>query len=110
MSIIPNGTIEVRQKTVGGIDTTTGYAAKPSEATWGDPIPCQYLPQQYNALATTGNGEHVTEQEYEILLDEQPFSGKQVRLTDTATGEVLGAFSVKQIEPLWAVCQIRLVV
>ena len=44
---------------------------------------------------------------YTVLIDEQPFDGEQVRLTDR-NGRRVGDFSVQRIEPLEAVCQIRL--
>lgn len=104
--IIQNGAIQVKRKTVSGIDPETGYAWKPSAVDWGQPIPCQYLVNSYDTLATVNN-EHVTLASYQVLIDEQPFDGQQVRLTDSE-GKVLGDFSIIQIEPLRAVCEIRL--
>lgn len=104
--IIQNGTIQIKRKTVSGIDPETGYARKPSAVDWDQPIPCQYLVNSYNALAIVNN-EHVTAATYQVLIDEQPFDGQQVRLMDSE-GKVLGDFSIKQIEPLRAVCEIRL--
>ena len=90
--IIPNGTIEVKQKTCGGIDPETGYARRSSDVVWSDPIPCQTL---------------TTSASYSVLIDEQPFDGEQVRLKDSQ-GKVIGEFSIIQIEPLDAVCEIRI--
>lgn len=105
--IIPNGAIQIKRKTSGGgIDPETGYAARPTSVDWDLPIPCQYVVNKYNALATSNN-EHITSASYAVLIDEQPFDGKQVRLTDSE-GNVLGEFSITQIEPLRAVCQIRI--
>ena len=107
--IIPNGTIQIKQKTSGGgIDPETGYAKRPASVDWNEPIPCQYVVNKYNALATSNN-EHITSASYAVLIDEQPFEGQQVRLMDSG-GKVLGEFSIIQIEPLEAVCQIRIYV
>lgn len=103
--IIPNGTIEVKTKTAGGINLQTGYPVKSSEVSWGDPIECQYLVNKYNALALT-EGEHYTAASYAVLIEEQPFTAEQVRLKDRE-GNTIGEFSVIQIEPLEAVCEIR---
>ena len=37
--IIPNGTIEFKEKAPGGIDPATGYPSKPKTASWSEPIP-----------------------------------------------------------------------
>lgn len=108
--IIENGTIEVKRKTAGGIDPETGYPVKSSEVSWGDPIGCQYSANKYNKLGKV-NGEHFTLAQYSILIDEQPFEGvEQIRLTDNRTGKSLGEFSVMEVEPLEAVCQLRILV
>lgn len=105
--IIQNGTIQIKEKVGGGIDPKTGHPIRPN-ASFGDAIACQYLPNKYNTLATS-KGEHFTQAEYQVLLDDdgQPFTAEQIRLTDRS-GKVLGEFSVMQIEPLEAVNQIRL--
>ncbi len=105
--IIPNGTIQVkRKKGNGGVNPDTGYAVRPSAAEWGDPIPCQYIAEKYNALALS-DGEHVTAAEYTVLIDEQPFSGRQLRLADS-NGETVGEYSVIRVQPLGAVCEIKI--
>jgi len=103
--IIANGTIEVKTKTAGGIDSDTGYAVKSANVGWGNPIECQYLVNKYNALAHT-QGEPYTSASYAVLIEEQPFEAEQIRLKDKG-GKVIGEFSVIQIEPLEAVCEIR---
>lgn len=105
--IIPNGTIQIKRKTSGGgINPETGYANRPASVDWDTPIPCQYVVNRYNALALSDN-EHITSASYAVLIDEQPFEGQQARLMDSE-GKVLGEFSIIQIEPLEAVCEIRL--
>lgn len=107
--IIENGTIELKQKTSGGgIDPKTGYPVKPASVSWSDPIPCQYSANKYDNLGRV-NGEHFTTAEYTILIEEQPFDTEQIRLKDR-TGKVIGEFSVIQVEPLEAVCELRILV
>lgn len=104
--IIQNGTIEVKRKTGGGIDPETGYPQKPGSVAWGDPIPCQYSANKRNNLGRV-NGEHFIVAQYEILIEQQPFAAEQVRLIDRA-GCIIGEFSVMQVEPLDAVCELRI--
>ena len=105
--IIANGTIEVKHKTDGGFDPVTGYP-KQSKASWGEPIQCQYMPVKHNKLAKS-NGEPVTLATYTVLIEEQDFNAEQIRLKDRA-GNIIGEFSIMQIEPLEAVCEIRIMV
>lgn len=105
--IIENGTIEVKQKTAGGIDQETGYPIK-SSFDWGEPIPCQIIVNNYNAQSVNNN-EHVTSAAYTLLIDEQVFDAEQIRITNKY-GKNLGEFSVKSIEQLEAVCQIKILV
>lgn len=108
--IITNGTIEVKRKTAGGIDPETGFPVKSSEVSWGNPIDCQYTVNKYNKLGKV-NGEHFTVAQYSILIEEQPLGEfDQIRLTDSLTGKSLGEFSVIQVEPLEAVCELRIMV
>lgn len=106
--IIQNGTIEVKQKTGGGIDPETGYPQKPGVVGWGCPIPCQYSANKWNNLGRV-NGEHFTVAQYEILIEQQPFAAEQVRLKNLA-GDIIGEFSIMEIEPLEAVCELRILV
>ena len=105
--IIPNGTIEITQKTCGGIDPETGYPKRSSDVVWGEPIPCQTLTNKYNALALSKEGNPIISASYAVLIDEQHFEGEQVRLKDRQ-GKVIGEFSIIQIEPLEAVCETRI--
>lgn len=106
--IIENGTIEPKLKTVGqpAIDPSTGHAVRPTDEGWGDPIPCQYVPVTYNQLRRV-NGEPATEAKYQVFIEEQPFDAEQLRLKD-CSGSVVGEFSVIQLEPLAAVCELRI--
>lgn len=110
--IIANGTIEIKEKQLDGcgIDPETGFPRKPSAVNWGNPVPCQYYANKYDNLGRA-NGEHFKIAEYTVLIAEQPhpFAAEQLRLKDSK-GEVIGEFSVIQIEPLRAVCEIRILI
>lgn len=105
--IIPNGSIEIKQKTSGGIDLVSGYAKRSSDVAWSEPIPCQILTNKFNALALSKHGNPITSASYAVLIDERPFIGEQVRLKD-GQDNIIGEFSIIQIEPLEAVCEIRI--
>ena len=75
---------------------------------WGEPIECQYSANKYDHLGKS-TGEHFTVASYSVLIAEQPFTAEQVRLKDR-DGNVLGEFSVMQVEPLEAVCELRILI
>jgi len=107
--IIENGTIEIKYKTVKGIDAETGFPAVSEDITWGGPIPCQWQTTRYSNLGQSEAG-NVTVAHYSILIEsEKAFTGEQIRLRDNY-GNVLGEFSVIQVEILSAVCQLRITV
>jgi hypothetical protein len=108
--IIENGTIQFKAKTVTvAIDPATGYPVKPSGVSWSAPIPCQYTPNSYSNLGRV-NGEHFTSASYTVLVDEQALpDSEQLKLAD-CNGKELGTFSVISIEPLTAVCEIKILV
>ena len=106
--IIQNGTIELKQKTGGGIDPETGYPIKPTVGDWSLPIPCQYYPNKYNNLGKV-NGMNFKTASYTILIEEQPFNNEQIRLK-TLDGNTVGEFSVISVEPLDAVCELKILV
>lgn len=105
--IISNGTIEIKSKNGGGIDPQTGFPT-PASASWGEPIQCQYKANRYNKLGRV-QGEHFTAAHYEVLIEEQPFEAEQVRLKNRS-GETLGEFSIMEVEPLEAVCELRILI
>lgn len=105
--IIVNGTIEVKRKAGGGLDPVTGYPQK-ADSSWGEPIPCQYIPNKHDKLGVV-NGGHFTVATYTVLIEEREFDAEQIRLKDRA-GAILGEFSIMQVEPLEAVCEIRLMI
>lgn len=106
--IIENGSIEIKDKVAAGINPDTGYPTKPSDVSWGTPIPCQYSANRYNNLGQV-NGEHFRTAEYSVLIEAQPFDAEQIRLKDRC-GNVVGEFSIISAEPLEAVCQIRILI
>ena len=106
--IIPNGTIQVKRKTAGGIDPATGYPVAPT-AEWGEPVPCQWAANKFDRLGRVG-GEHFTVASFSVLIEWRPLGGvEQVRLRDLA-GRELGEFSIMSVEPLEAVGQLRIMV
>lgn len=108
--IIENGTIEFKEKTAGKIDPETGYPTKPTAVGWGEPIPCQFLPNNRNNLGRV-NGERFTTATYTVLLEEQELpESEQIRLMDR-DGKNLGEFSlIAPPEYLEAVGEIRLLI
>lgn len=106
--IIQNGMIEFRITKGGGLNPETGYPVTPSSPSYSESIPCQFKANRYNSLGVV-NGEHYTIARYEILIEEQPVQSEQIRLKDMS-GKEIGTFSIIQVEPLEAVCQIRILV
>lgn len=108
--IIPNGTVEFKEKSPSKIDIETGYPAKPIGVRWGMPIPCQFLPNDRNNLGKV-NGERFTTANYTILIEEQPLpDSEQLRLKDS-NGKVLGEFSLIALpESLEAVGEIKILI
>ena len=104
--IIQNGFIEIKRTTGCGLDPETGYPVKPSSVAWGEPVPCQFKAKKFNQLGII-KGEHFTVASYEILIEEQPVPSEQVRLKELS-GKEVGTFSIIQVEPLEAVCEIRI--
>lgn len=107
--IIPNGNIEFKHKSAGGLDPVTGFPVKPTSS-WGEPIPCQYVPKQLNLQARSGGNAMVTSS-YEVYLD-MPLSdgaSEQLRLTDLQ-GNVVGEYSLIAMEELVAVQEIKITV
>lgn len=107
--IIANGTIELKQKTATTpIDAETGHPKKPTQVSWGDPIPCQFFATKYSNLAKA-NGEPFRQSEFTVLIEEQSITGEQLRLKDR-DGNTVGEYSIIQVEPLEAVCELRILI
>lgn len=109
--IIENGKIEFKVKNDwGGIDPDTGYPIE-AEASWGMPIPCQFMPNTGNNLGKT-DGVRFTTASYTVLIEAQPLpQSEQIRLTDSISGECLGEFSlIMNPIHLSAVGQIKLLI
>ena len=108
--IISNGAIEIKSIVSGGIDPETGYPLDPKESSWSEPIPCQLSANKYDKLGIS-DGEHFTIAQYTILIEElsQPMAIERIRLKDLS-GNQIGEFSVSQVEPLDAVCELRIIV
>lgn len=108
--IIGNGKIEFKVKKCFGLDPETGYPIE-AEVSWGEPIPCQFMPNTSNNLGKIG-GERFTTASYSILIEIQPLpQSEQIRLTDDVNGTCLGEFPlIGNPELLRAVGQIKLLV
>lgn len=104
--IIPNGTISIKEKRAGGIDPKTGHPLPALEERWSDPIPCQYVVNRYDAMKRDASG-FLTDASFQILIEEIPFRAEQLRLVDEF-GRLIGEFSVKFIEVLRGVCEIKI--
>lgn len=110
--IIPNGTLQplVKAPSQGGIDLDTGYPVPPTEAEWGEAVPCQWLAASMNLQAlTAATGSAHAKVSLVAYIELTPsFDGiEQVRLCHPDGTEV-GTFAVIQPEPLPAVGQLRL--
>lgn len=107
--IITNGTIRFKLKSAQGIDPATGYPITPN-ATYGDPLPCQWYTNSQNLQAATTNGDHHTATTYTILINQlHRLPSEQIELTDHH-GTPLGLHSIRSITQLDAVCQTQLIV
>lgn len=104
--IFANGYIEVKMEAGGGLDEDGNPV--PTEFTWGDKIPCRYTPNRNSLLGKT-NGNSFIVAMYVILIERQPFTGEQLRLTGV-NGEDLGEFSILWVETLDAVDALKITV
>ncbi len=109
--IVQNGTIEIKVKQAGGIDPATGFPVKSCGETYMPAIPCQYMPNSNNLLGRTTSGERFTVATYTILIEQQPtpFTAEQIRLKDMHEQNI-GDYSIISIEPIEAVCQVKILV
>lgn len=104
--IIPNGTVQFKTKTGGGINMATGYPMASTES-WSTPTECQFYHTTLNLQSKDG-GEHVTRRSIVVLLDgDDVFTTETLKLTD-ATGSEVGEFPVISAEQLRAVNQTKI--
>lgn len=107
--IIQNGHIQYLESAGGGLDSVTGHPKKSTESTKGPLVPCQYMSSTFDYLAET-NGEHYTRSGYTILVENyMDVLSERIVLTDR-NGRELGRFSIVRVDPLDAVCQIKITV
>jgi hypothetical protein len=107
--IIQNGHIRFLKAEGGGLDKVTGHPVPPTEEEMGPRIPCQYQAARMNLLAMS-NGEHAVSESFTILVENYiPVLGERLVLYGRGCKEV-GKFSVMRVEPLDAVCQVRITV
>lgn len=102
--IVENGKICAKIKTGGGLDAE-GYPVRPSSS-FGDPVPCN-IKVNKNSLIGKANGNTFTVASYEILIEGNAYDAEAVELLDS-DGKSLGEFSVMQIEPLYAVGLVKI--
>jgi len=91
MILFPNGHIELKEKSGGGINPETGFPIKPTEQ-WSESITCQYRANKYSNKGKS-NGESFIIASYEIYIDELNFDSERLRLYDK-NDALLGEFSV----------------
>ncbi len=107
--IIQNGHIQFLAATGGGLDEVTGHPKKATETVTGNPIPCQYMSSTFDYLAET-NGEHFTRRGYTILIENHhEVLSERLVLTDMSGNEI-GRYSTVRVDPLDAVCEIKIIV
>lgn len=107
--IIANGYIEFKRKVAGGgISPTTGHPIKVDAYSYGAPLACQYIANKQDNLGVI-QGEHFRVAIYEILIEERTIDSELLRLSD-ANGNVIGEYSILSVEPLQAVCEVRILV
>ena len=107
--IIQNGHIQFLESSGGGLDPVTGHPRKATENTIGPLVPCQYMSSTFDYLADS-SGEHYTRNGYTILVENYTeVASERLVLTDRKGGEV-GRFSIVRVDPLDAVCQIKITV
>ena len=104
--IIANGYIKTKNKVGGGLDSS-GYPTAPF-VSWSEPIACQYRSIRQNFQAKD-NGTPYVDVSYEILIEAMPFMADRLALFDCHNNEV-GEYSILSVEPLMAVCMLRLTV
>ncbi|MCD8313572.1 MAG: hypothetical protein LUC24_05365 [Bacteroidales bacterium] len=110
--IIANGTLEwrVNAATAAGLDPETGFPVK-TEEEWGDPVPCQIVPEAVDRTAKgSAGGERRTALSLTVLLEEGAAVEASVLRLKDRSGRVLGVFPVKAYEPLEAVRQMKVTV
>ena len=104
--IIVNGSIQIKQKTGGGLDSD-GNPVRVSES-FSDPIPCHLRANKLDNLGRQ-DGNTFTVAAYEALVESADFAGERVRLTG-GDGRELGEFSVMSVESLDAVGALKVMV
>ena len=107
--IIRNGYITFLQATGGGLDPVTGHPTVATESEMGSPIPCQFQSVSLNYLAKS-NGEAAIKANYTILIENHNEVLGERLVLKRDDGTAVGTFSVIRIEPLDAVCEIRITV
>ena len=107
--IIQNGYITFLESSGGGLDPVTGHPSAATEKETGYNIPCQFQAASMNLLAKS-NGEAVINANYTILIENYVHCPSERLVLKRRDLTEIGRYSVIRIEPLDAVCQIRITV
>lgn len=102
--IIENGYISCKIVAGGGL--VDGNPVRQSEA-WGEPIICHINTNMQNNKGLS-NGNSFTVASYEVLIEEQAFDAKRIKLVKS--NKDLGEFSVLSLEVLGVVGLIKITV
>jgi len=108
--IIPNGTIEFIENTPGGLDDN-GYPIAASKS-YGCPVPCQFIANSRDTLGKT-NGETFIRASYSVYIewiDRCSCRFTELVRLKSRHGKTIGEYHVLDIEPLEAVCQVRILI
>lgn len=107
--IIQNGHIQLLRAEGGGVDPATKHPIVAKETPVGPKIPCQWQAVRLDLLAKP-LGEPAVNASYSILIENyNRLSGERLALYGR-DGREVGKFSIIRIEPLDAVCQVRITV
>lgn len=107
--IIPNGYIVPLQASGGGLDPETGHPVRASEVESSKSIPCQYQSVSLDLLAKS-SGESAIRANYTILIENYAGHFGERLALKRRDGSEVGRFSIIRVEPLDAVCQVRITV
>lgn len=102
--IIANGTIQYKQAGAEEEFDSRGFPTKGTDQ-WSDPLPCQIVPIEYDATATSQTGTPYKDVKYKVLIEQRHYHpSEEVRLVNTFLKEA-GIYRVISREYLQAVRQ-----
>lgn len=109
--IIGNGRLQFKRKVTGSaaVDSETGYPVRRTGDTWGDPVPCQIVPNKHDNLGRV-NGQHFTTASYQIYIERGLLEKSEQIRVFTDEGSYFLEFSVISVEVLQAVDEVLILV